>query len=432
MTNFKFISSFYENIYAISQHEITNKSCTIHINNNQEIQIPLLIAASFSSFISNQLLIDSLMTDFYIEDRFLDSINDEVIQKLLNLLNLKEVQLEDDEIMEFAKLGYVLGNKELVDLFMHFIKKCEQNMNEDTALSLLIKKVSFNIPLEEIKPEISYISSHFSKFADELINLGKDIKYQNVIECIINSENIKLFTEDELLLFIVELCKENNIYESLFEYVWLEYCSIDSITKFIDYINKYICKDNHLKSIIKCINRKLILEPIPNLKRYITELIYEFNQNNPLNGLLRQEYLKNNVEMRASSIGYGDTYSLLDCSDDEDFFTDDEENSWISANLKNKKPFTITKYAIRGNKCNDYINQLQSWKLEGHRISDGQWVELDSHQEEPLTTLSMRSFPIQSTDKYDEVRLIQTGKDTAGCDNLRINAFDIYGTIYLK
>ena len=94
MANFKFVSPFFENIYSVSKQEITNRICTIHINNNKEIKIPLLVAVSFSSLISQMLTNDSLMTDFYIEDPSLNDIQDSVIDKLIELLNLNEIQIE--------------------------------------------------------------------------------------------------------------------------------------------------------------------------------------------------------------------------------------------------------------------------------------------------------------------------------------------------
>ena len=264
-----------------------------------------------------------------------------------------------------------------------------------------------------------------------LVKILNTIKYYNIIESIIKHENLLLETEDELLLFILKLCEENNEYELLFENVLLEYCSTEAITKFIEYVNKYVCKDNHFKSILKCINRRLIQEQIPvqnnNKKRYVIK--YEYNGNDPFNGLLRQEYLKSNVEMRASSTsGSQNVFYLLKNDTSSYFATDNQQNSWIEGNLKNKKPFKVTKYVIRGHTGTD--NHLRSWKLEGRRISDGNWIEIDSHQNEPFNKLVVKAFPIQSNEKFDTVRLTQTGKTTSNGDYLIINAFDIYGNIY--
>ena len=439
MANLRIISPFFENIYSISQQEITNKICTIHINNNKEIQIPLLVAVSFSSLMSQMVLTEPLMTDFYVKDPSLDDIQDNAIDKLIDLLNLKEIQLENEEINQFGKLGKILGNKELMQPFLNLIKEYEQNMNEENVITLIEQKRSFGIPIEEFKLEVSFASSNITKIFDQLIELGKDMKYYDIIESIVKHENLLLETEDELLLFILKLCEQNNEYELLFENVWLEYCSTETINQFIEYINKYICKDNHFKSVLKCLNRRLIQEQIPvqfvEQKRYLItwESKYVYNGNDPLNGLLRQEYLKGNVKMRASSTYNGDVYDLLKNDTNLDFITDNNQNSWIEGNLKNKKPFTITKYAIRGNKYNGKnYDHLQSWKLEGRRTSDRKWIQIDSHQNEPFNQLVVKTFPVQNKEKFDAIRLTQIGKNSCNDDNFRINAFDIYGNIYTK
>ena len=245
-----------------------------------------------------------------------------------------------------------------------------------------------------------------------VIELGKDIKYYNIIESIVKQKNLQLETEDDLLFFILKLCEENNEYELLFENVLLEYCSTEAIKEFIEYIDKYICKDNHFRCILKCLDRRLIQEQIPaqvvHDKRYLAPKSYEYNENDQLNGLLRQEYLKGNVEMRTSSTSYGDVYNLLQNDTNLDFCTKDEQNSWIECNLKNHKPFTITKYVIRGN--NKFGHHLKSWKLEGRQMSDRCWIQIDSHNNDNFTNLAVKAFPIQCKEKFDAVRLTQTGK----------------------
>ena len=437
MTNFKFVSPFFKNIYSISKHEIANRICTIHINNSKEIEIPLLVAVSFSSLISQTLSTDLLMTDFYVEDPLLDDIQDGLIDKVTELLNLKEIKLENEEILQIAQLGKVLGNDELIKPYLSLVKEYEKNINEENVISLIKQKYSFGIPINEINSEVSFISTKFSKFVDQLIELANDMKYFYIIESIVKHKNLTLKTEDELLIFILKLCEQNNEYELLFENVLLEYCSIETITKFVEYINTNICKDNHFKSILKCINRRLVQEQIPvhirNNKRYVKtpKFKYEYNENDPLNGLLRQEYLKGNVEMRASSSTSGDVYNLLKNDEHELFQTKNEQNSWIEGNLKNKQSFSITKYIIKGHKYGNPPNHnLQTWKFEGRRVSDGKWIVLDSHQNEPLYKLVVKAYPIQSNELFDAVRLTQTGKNDSNEYYLPLNGFDICGYVY--
>ena len=85
---------------------------------------------------------------------------------------------------------------------------------------------------------------------------------------------------------------------------------------------------------------------------------------------------------------------------------------------------------IRGNKCNDNDCQLQSWKLEGQKASDGQWVTLDSHQNDPTRHLQTRTFDVSCDEKLKAVKLTQTGEDTGGENYLCINAFDIFGLLF--
>ena len=437
MTNFKFVSTSIENIYSLSQQEIVNRICTIHLNKIKEIQIPLMIAVSISSTISQMLLFDPTMTDFYIDDHSLDDIQDSVYNKFMDLLSLKEIVLENEEIPQIAKIGNVLGNREIISFYRDFVKKYEENINDENVLLLVQQKVLFDLPIDELNVEIAFVSSNFSKLAEQLIDLGKDIKYYNFIECVVKHENVQLGTEDEMLQFILKLCQYSNIYDMLFEYVWFEYCSVESISQFTEYISKNLCRDNHLKSIFKCINRRLIHEiPVKNMahNRYCLEKEYKYNVNDQMNGILRHEYLKGNVEMMASSTYRGDVYDLLKNSTEVDFCTENRQNSWIGGNIKNRKPFTISRYVIRGRiyKRSDGYNNLQSWKLEGHRISDGKWIMLDSHVNEPFDQLCVRSFEINNKDKFDAVRLSQLDSGTNGNNNLCINAFDIYGNTYTK
>ena len=59
------------------------------------------------------------------------------------------------------------------------------------------------------------------------------------------------------------------------------------------------------------------------------------------------------------------------------FFTQNSPNSFIKASLKDGKTFILKSYMIRGNKENDNHHQLKSWKLEGQKASNGEWIVLD-------------------------------------------------------
>ena len=119
MSNFKISSPYFENISSISQREITNTKCTIHINNKKEIEIPLLVAVSFSNLISQMLLNDPLMTDFYVEDSSLDNIKDDIYAKFNKLLNLQEIHLDNEE--KVLKWQYWGKSWEIMSFIHHLL-----------------------------------------------------------------------------------------------------------------------------------------------------------------------------------------------------------------------------------------------------------------------------------------------------------------------
>ena len=75
---------------------------------------------------------------------------------------------------------------------------------------------------------------------------------------------------------------------------------------------------------------------------------------------------------------------------------------------------------------------LQTWQLEGQKASNGEWIVLDSHSNEPFCVLETRTFNISCEERLKSVKLTQTGTETSGYHYLCINAFDIFGTVYPK
>ena len=132
--------------------------------------------------------------------------------------------------------------------------------------------------------------------------------------------------------------------------------------------------------------------------------------------------------MVASSTLNGDVYDLLKCDANLDFYTNEIANSFIQASLKDKRIFVIKNYTIRGRKSD--CGMLQSWKLEGQKASDDEWIELDNHWNEPFRVLQVKTFDVSCKEKLKAVKLTQTGKNSDDWNILNINAFDIFGTVY--
>ena len=112
----------------------------------------------------------------------------------------------------------------------------------------------------------------------------------------------------------------------------------------------------------------------------------------PLCGILRRENEKGNVLLTASSTfrSYHDVYNLLDGSESSAFHSNSVPNSFITASLKNGRSFILNNYMIRGHPLGDNnYHQIKSWKLEGQKEADGQWILLDSHNDDPTRKLQV-------------------------------------------
>ena len=189
-----------------------------------------------------------------------------------------------------------------------------------------------------------------------------------------------------------------------------------------------------MKTLISCIGRRLTQPNIPMkpeiLKGRHERKGIEIEMDDPLNGILRRENEKSNVLMEASATYNGNVYDLLKADPNVDFFTKDFENSFIEASLKDGKTFILKSYAIRGYKHEGYNCHLQNWKLEGQKASNGEWIVLDSHSNEPFNKLVVKTFNVSCEEELKAVKLTQEGYNIHNGNYLfRINAFDIFGIL---
>ena len=262
MKTFQINSQIYSNIYLLSQQEFVNSICTIHINKIKTIKLPLILAIASSSLISQQLHSDITQREFYLNSSI--SIDNSLYNKIEDALKMKEIQLENEnEIYKFAKFGQEIGNDQFMLPFNKYCEEAEEICDKNIYIDILKHKISLKTPILECSKEINFIAKYFLDLENKLYELGKDINNLEIIQEIIKSDSLVLESEDNLLNFVLKLCGFNKAYESLFEYVWLEYCSVDSVKTFIGYVQENIFTSVNSIWAINCINRRLIQEIIP-------------------------------------------------------------------------------------------------------------------------------------------------------------------------
>ena len=435
MTKFQINSQFYSNICLIFDKEITNRMCSLYINDFEPFEISLFQLISTSSVFLQQLLHDLTLSEFHIEAPFQDIVTNKFINKIQKALNLEEIQLENDgEIINFSIFGRTINNEELLLLSSKIINA---ELSKENIMNIIKIKHSIGHKFSADDKEIKFVSTNFSELKEEILKVAENIDFGPIIELIIQNNNLKLKHEDELLSFLLKISNSNHCYEYLFEYVWLEYCSISKIKELIQYANENILTTHSGKALLNCFARRLIQGKLPidlsvqeKITRYISNytILKEYNDEDPLNGLLRGENEHGNVLLESSS-NNENVYEILKGSIDAMFYSDDIPNSWIQASLKNKKSFILNKYMIRGhrNPFKGYYH-TQTWKLEGQDL-DGSWIELDSQMNQDISESKIKIYPIDFNHPIIAVRFTQTDKNNYNYNKIFINQFEIFGKI---
>ena len=428
---FQIDSNFYYNVVNVCDKEITNCPCKIHINEN-EIEVPLILALSSLTCLTSEIMSDVTLKEFTINIDFKYKPDNTFFDKLVDLLYSRKVSLTEEEVVNLACFGEGVNNRYFLIPYEEHVKSLEDTLTINNCFELLHKKHEFHLEVCKCTKEIELISSNFESQKDNIISISKDITYLPVISAILANENLKLQNEDSLLKFVLKLCTIDREYETLFEYVFIEYCNVETIKLFVKYVDDNVDTTQHIRSIIRCMTRHLIAPNIPMSPNYIEKrhaqhTIKVTDSNSPF-GILHREYQRENVVMSCSSTHSGYFYDLIKADVNSDFFTGNSSNSWIQASLKDDKPFILNKYMIRGNKYEGSNNHhLRSWKLEGKKASNNEWIVLDTHDNEPFDKLVTKVFTVSCSEKLNAVKLTQTNTDTTNYNHLRINAFDIFG-----
>ena len=428
MTKFQIHSQPYSNIMMFFDKEITNSECTICFNNKYTMKLPLLVAIASSSVISQIVFNDITCREFNINIE--KNLDEQFYRKMENAVLMKEITLQEEELESFFYFGIALGNSSIKKAIKNML--ISTNIDEKSVITNVMRKIILSDG--EYTKEAEFLAQSFESMKEKIYELAKfSDKSVMIIELILKSDKLQLESEDSLLEFVLSLCQMNKVYEQLFEYVWLEYCTISKIKLFIEYMALNVFKKGYSDGITKCLSRKLLQKTNTMIspRVYSYKNFFEISDDDPLNGIFRREDSKGNVDITASSVSNGSAVKLVQADPNNDFYTKDEPNSWIQASLKDKKAFIISKYMIRARKSNitSGINHLQTWKLEGLRSLDNKWIIIDTQENQRLCKFNIKIYPVSCKEKLTAVKITQTGPSSDGDNNLGINAFDIFGLL---
>ena len=109
--------------------------------------------------------------------------------------------------------------------------------------------------------------------------------------------------------------------------------------------------------------------------------------------------------------------------------TEDELNSWICFDFKDKK-VSLTEYILKSDGSRGW--HLLQWVIEGS--NDGRcWKELDRRNTQDLNgTYITKSYDCESAKgtSFRYLRLRQTGKNSGGKDQLNLSKIEFFGTLH--
>jgi len=439
MREFSINSSYLDNLrIAVNNIPCVNEQkCQIILNGTYTIELPTVIAASISNPIAKIIESDPTANKFHFNIP-IHGKNNNCLEKIKSVLqNNQTVTIENEnDANVFASFGLKFGNNDFISPLSEKCQKKLETLNEENVFSNLEIKRIFGI--KDISIEAEFIATNFQELSQKKSFISFASRKENIetIESVVKSKSLKVDKEDTLLAFLIAINRENahdSRFVSLFDHVFLEYCSPQRCEQFLSFVHER-SYTQEMRTLISCIGRRLI-QPIHQLDQPFIEGRHksrgtEITNEDPLNGILRREYEKGNVKMNASSTCSGSVYDLIKANPDADFITRNIENSSVTASLNDDTTFILTSYTIRGRKYDKNSSHLQSWRIEGQKSSNGEWIALDHHTNEPFDKLLLKNFDISCKEPLKAVRLIQEGKTTYDNYNLCINAFEVFGILF--
>ena len=414
MADLSLSSPYFERIQGL----FIDDEFTLQIN-NKKAKIPLINAVSSSELIHRMYISDNTSRFMRLRAQVANESN---IEKLFSMLKGQTISINEADYEDFYRFSDTIGNNDLALPYCNFL-------SESLSVFNVLKALTFRYKKANIDEEIAFAAKNFSELYNDSNLLEWSISADfGLIEKIVNSPKLLLKNEDELLDYIISICHQRDDCYQLFSAVHLEYCSAEMCNLFCDFTMKLPFRKSTFQYIWQCAMRRIRKEVKLNnaYEPNRHEKINVVTPDNPLNGVFVQLRKEEAVKLSSSGVRCGSLEDLIVGLDNHNFVTNNEANSWVSADLINNTVIP-TGYMIRGRF--DEYHQMQSWTFEGKTI-DGNWIVLDEHTNEPFHAKEIRTFDVNGNNtKMTAFRITQTSKNISGGDNLCILGFDVFGII---
>jgi hypothetical protein len=352
------------------------------------------------------------------------------MKSLVGLCQGSDILVNDSNISDFLSISRELENSELYSILEEHISG--ESITLENVVSRYVGRKSICVSYQD---EIDFISSHFceidkSKFAEfDVLDLHD----------ILSNPSLCVESEDWLFDFI-EMRGFEEFFE-LFGFVRFEFLSIDRIRKFCEQ-----SQDKSPSSLIWCsLCRRLIL-PVDtsgvsrDMSRYGSNC--PFKPSDPLSGIISYLTMKHRgnvsdtkvVKVTASSVNGGwVAKNVADLTDDTNWYSDNEDNSWVCYDFKNMQ-IKPTHYSIRSRydgRTDSYYPR--SWFVEVS--NDGStWQMIDERRDnsELKGRDLTQTFAVSASDYYQLIRIRHQGPNWYSTNtdyHFVISSFEIFGDL---
>ena len=145
-------------------------------------------------------------------------------------------------------------------------------------------------------------------------------------------------------------------------------------------------------------------------------------------------HTRGHVKASRSSNESGNVYDFVG-RDKVTSYTSSQANSWMKVDLGSTRTLVVDRYCLRYGR-NNVQYMLRSWNLEGSN-DDVNWSILRQHNNDTSmaeTAYSEGHWDVNSAasnSPYRFFRIVQTGKDARGYDNLMCSGMELYGKLRL-
>ncbi|EAX90171.1 hypothetical protein TVAG_375620 [Trichomonas vaginalis G3] len=359
---------------------------------------------------------------------------DKQFMQIMDLMYGQQIQVDDSNYLFLLSAAMELQNKELLTLATSFDST---PLNPDNAARRLKEKLFLKISASK---EADYMAERFPMYDFGYL---KQLDTE-VLEAILDSPNLQITSETQLLNFVFEATEFNKKHIKLINCVFCEYLPSIDMPKYIKLAEEAGLSGRIWESIKNRLLKEVSVPNVEDAKRFI-----KFDKQKPsksipytknaFGGIVKalatetgdHPHSRGDIEISASSTDFGTMANIFE-NNGTIFGTVNDKDSWIQFDFKNRR-IALSAYSIRG-LGGVKFHTMRSWKLLGSN-NKKEWNEIDAEWDIEALNGKYHAVTFQvrpQSDPFRYLKIVQGGPNWAGSQyyNLALSQIDFFGDIF--